>query len=212
MTAQAKYLFDVDFGPGADTAGKPISRSEFAAKIAEAETKAYQAGENDSVAAAQRRSAVAFEQIGDTLARLTIKLTAIEKRIETQAAELAVAVARKLAPELVARQPCAEITALVTECLTHLSAARHLVVRVNEALHETASAELEEIARNRGFEGRLVVIAEPEIALGDCRIEWADGGSIRNLAKIDRAIGNLIGRYLGVTQETAAPVSGDIDQ
>ena len=32
----------------------------------------------------------------------------------------------------------------------------------------------------RGFEGRLVVLAEPEIAPGDCRIEWADGGVVRD--------------------------------
>jgi flagellar assembly protein FliH len=42
-----------------------------------------------------------------------------------------------------------------------------------------------------------MVIAEPEIALGDCRIEWADGGMIRNRAQTDRAIEVAIGRYLG---------------
>jgi hypothetical protein len=52
-----------------------------------------------------------------------------------------------------------------------------VIVRVNDALHETAKAQLEEIARTRGFDGRLVVVAEPEIAIGDCRImgRWRRG-------------------------------------
>jgi len=216
VTAKAKYLFDLDFGAGANVAGKPVAPSEFAAKLAEAESKAfrdgYAAGEKGGIAAAERRSAAALEQIGDALGRLASGLAAIESRIETEAAELAVAVARKLAPELVMRQPFTEIAALATECLKQLAAAPHVVVRVNDALHKTASAKLEEIARSRGFEGRLVVIAEPDIALGDCRIEWADGGVIRNQAKTDVVISNLIGRYLGARQTAVMPELGDIKQ
>jgi len=35
----------------------------------------------------------------------------------------------------------------------------------------------ERLAKQSGFEGRLVILAEPEIDAGDCKIEWADGGS-----------------------------------
>ena len=134
-----------------------------------------------------------------------------KQRLETEAVELAVAIARKLAPELVLREPFAEIAALATECLKQLSAAPHVVVRVNDALHETARTRLDEIARTRGFEGRLVVLAEPEIAVGDCKIEWADGGVVRNTAKTDLAIGNAIGRYLGARPTAAMPELGDIN-
>jgi flagellar assembly protein FliH len=84
------------------------------------------------------------------------------------------------------------------------------VVRVNDSLHEVARARLDEIARARGFEGRLMVVAEPEIAVGDCKIEWADGGVVRNAAKTDLAIGNAIGRYLGARQTAAMPALGEI--
>jgi len=56
-----------------------------------------------------------------------------------------------------------------------------------------------------------VVIAEPEIAAGDCKIEWADGGVVRDAAKTDRAIGNAIGRYLGARQTAAMPDLGNIE-
>lgn len=214
MAAKAKYLFDQDFAPGAGPAEKPIAPSEHAILLAEAESKGFRDGfaaaEKEGHSVAARRSAAAFEQIGDALDRLARGLADIEQRIETEAIELACAIARKLAPELVMREPFGEISALAAECLKQLSHAPHLVVRVNDALHETAKTQLEEIARNRGFDSRLVVVAEPEIALGDCKIEWADGGIVRNAAKTDIAIGNAIGRYLGARQTAAMPELGTI--
>ena len=123
-------------------------------------------------------------------------LDATARRLEVEVVEVAVAVARKLAPELIAREPFAEIAALVRECFTHLVAAPHVVVRVNDALHAQARERLDEIARGRGFEGRLVVLGETEIAPGDCRIEWADGGVIRDRSAVASAIDDLVSRYI----------------
>ena len=214
MAVQAKYLFDQDFAPDAKAAEKAIAPAELALLLAETESKGYRDGfaaaEKEGTAVATRRMAVAFEQIGDALDRLARGFAAIEERLETESVELAATIARKLAPELVLREPVAEIAALATECLRHLAAAPHVVVRVNDALHEIARARLDEIARARGFEGRLMVLAEPEIAVGDCKIEWADGGVVRDAAKTDLAIGNAIGRYLGARQTAAMPPLGEI--
>jgi flagellar assembly protein FliH len=216
MVARARYLFDQDFGAGAKTADKPIAPAELAIKLGEAESKGFgdgfAAAEKEGAAVAARRTAVAFEQIGDALDRLARGLASVEARLEGEGVELAAAIARKLAPELVSREPFAEIAALATECLKQLAAAPHVVVRVNDALHETARAELEQIAAGRGFQGRLVVLAEPTIALGDCKIEWADGGVVRDAAKTDLVIGNAIARYLGVRPSAVMPELGEMKQ
>jgi flagellar assembly protein FliH len=216
VAAKSKYLFDQDFAPGSGAAEKPVAPSEHAVLLGEAESRGFRDGfaaaEKEGTAVAARRTAVALEQIGDALDRLARGLAAIEQRLETESVELAVAVARKLAPALVAREPFAEIAALATGCFKQLAAAPHVVVRVNDALHATARARLDEIARTRGFEGRLVVVGEPEIAAGDCKIEWADGGIVRDAAKTDSAIGNAIQRYLGARHIAAMPELGEIEQ
>ena len=216
MTTKAKYLFDLDFAAGTDPAEKPIAPLDHAIKLAEADSKGFRDGfaaaEKEAIAVAERRTAAAFEQIGDALDRLARGLAAIESRLEAEAVEVAVAVARKLAPELMSREPFAEIVALATDCFRQLAAAQHIVVRVNDALHEIARTRLEQIARTRGFEGRLVVIAEPEIAVGDCRIEWADGGIVRDQNKTDDVISKAIGRYLGVRPTADLQELGDIKQ
>ena len=40
------------------------------------------------------------------------------------------------------------------------------------------------------------MLAEPDIATGDCRIEWADGGVVLERAAIEAKISELVGRYL----------------
>ena len=69
-------------------------------------------------------------------------------------------------------------------------------MRIAEPIYEAAHTRLEEIARLHGFDGRLVVLAEPGMALGDCRIEWADGGVVRDRAATEAAIGEAVGRYV----------------
>jgi len=45
---------------------------------------------------------------------------------------------------------------------------------------------------------RLVLLAEPDLAPGDCRIEWADGGLSREKARTEAAIGEAVAGYLAV--------------
>jgi flagellar assembly protein FliH len=214
VAAQAKYLFDQDFAAGT-TGGnsRPLSPSEQALKLAEAEAKGFRDGfdaaEKEVAAVAERRTAAAIEQIGDALSRLARGLASVESRLEAESIELATALARKLAPALVTREPFAEIAALAADCFRQLTHAPHVIVRVNDALLATARTQLEDIARGCGFDGRLVVVAEPDIAVGDCKIEWADGGVIRDQATINRTIDSAVRHYLDARQAAAAPKTGD---
>ncbi len=196
----APFMFDDDFGPAAKPAAPAITVEQHEAAIAEAETRGYRNGMNAAEAQArtdaERRLAAAFERIAGGLEQLRGGLKTVEDRFEAEAVEVALAVGRKLAADLVAREPFAEISALADQCFRELLSAPHIVVRVNGALYGEAKTKLEEIARTRGFDGRLVVMAEAEIAPGDCRIEWADGGLKRDRAATEAAIAEAVGRYI----------------
>jgi flagellar assembly protein FliH len=195
LSARAKFMFDVDFAAGSDPARRTIAPAVHEAALAEARAAAYRDGVAAAVVEAEARAAVALERIAAGLAELAGKLAAIEARLEAEAVEVAVAVARKLAPELIAREPFAEIAALARDCFAHLVAAPHVVVRVSDALQAQAREQLERTAHTHGFDGRLVILAEPEIAPGDCRIEWADGGMVRERAATEAAIAEAVNRY-----------------
>ncbi len=199
MSAPAKFLFDLDFAAGSPRE-PTMTLAEHAVKLAEAETAAHRRGyadaQTDAGVEADRRMAGALERIASNLGEANDALKAIEARLECEAVEVAVAVARKLAPALIEREPFNEISALASSCFRELITAPHIVVRVNDALYAAAREKLETITRAHGFEGRLVVLGEPAIALGDCRIEWADGGVNRDHAAADAAIGEAVARYV----------------
>jgi flagellar assembly protein FliH len=201
MTARPKFLFDVDFGSDRAKDIEPkITVVAHQAEVADAAARGYRQGLNAAEAQAntesERRRAAAFERIATAIEGLSASLAALERKLETEAIEVAFAVARKLAPELIAREPLAEIAALAAGCLGELRSAPHVVVRVNDSLHDSARDELARIAGARGFEGRLVVLGETEIAPGDCRIEWADGGIVRNRVQAEAAVAEAVARYI----------------
>ena len=105
----------------------------------------------------------------------------------------------------IAAESLGDITGLVRACFSHLVSTPHLVVRIIEAFYEAARARIEQLAKRSGFEGRLVILAEPEIETGDCRIEWADGGVVLERAAIEAKINELVGRYMASRDQAARP-------
>jgi len=207
MAAPAKFLFDMDFSAPDKARERPATASEIAQKVAAAEARAYRdgfdAGQREAKAESDRRAALALEQIGIAIKGIAARFSGIETRMETEAVDVAVAVARKLCAALIANEPLGEISGLVSECFSHLVATPHLVVRINDSLYEAARERIERLAKQSGFEGRLVILAEPEIAGGDCRIEWADGGVVLERAAIEAKINELVGRYVASRNQAA---------
>jgi flagellar assembly protein FliH len=150
----------------------------------------------EAKAESDRRTALALEEIGIAIRTIATRFAGIETRMETEAVDVAVAVARKLCSELLAGEPLAEVMALVRDCFSHLVSTPHLVVRINDSLYDAARERIERLAKQNGFEGRLVILAEPEIDSGDCRIEWADGGVVLERTAIEAKINELVGRYM----------------
>jgi flagellar assembly protein FliH len=200
MASPAKFLFDMDFSAPDKGRERPATALEIAQKIASAEAHAYRdgydAGQREAKAESDRRTALALEEIGIGIQAIKARFSGIETRMETEAVDVAVAVARKLCSELISGEPLGEITALARDCFSHLVSTPHLVVRINDSLYEPARDRIERLAKQSGFAGRLVILAEPEIQSGDCKIEWADGGVVLERAAIEAKIDELVGRYM----------------
>jgi flagellar assembly protein FliH len=212
MGAPAKFMFDMDFAAPDKSREKQVSPEEIATQVAEAESRGYrngfEAAQREAKAESDRRSAHALELIGGTMEGIAARFAGIESRMETEAVDVAIAVARKLCGELIAAQPLVEITALVADCFRHLVSTPHLVVRINDSLYDAARERIERLAKQSGFDGRLVILSEPEIEAGDCKIEWADGGVVLERAAIEAKISELVGRYVASRGEASGFAAG----
>lgn len=199
MRTPAKFLFDNDFGRSTRPPGA-VQLAEHQLALTEAESRGYRNGyaaaQAEAAAANERQMAAALGRAAASLQALARGLAATQAQLEAEAVEVAVAVASRLASALVAREPLAEMAALVSDCLMHLAGTPHVVVRVNEGIYDAASSKLQELAAAAGFGGRLIVMGEPSVAPGDCRVEWAEGGAIRDRAAVAALIAQAVERYL----------------
>jgi flagellar assembly protein FliH len=199
MSPPAKFLFDHDFAAAAEVKpAVPLALHE--ANLADANAAGYRRGyaaaKAEILAEAEKCTAAALERIAAALEGLMRGLSGVEAMLETEAVDVAVAVGKKLAAALIEREPLAEISALAMDCFRHLVTAPHVVVRVNDAQHASVGRPLEEMVRARGLASHLVVLAEPDIQTGDCRIEWADGGVNRDRSATEAVIDEAVSRYV----------------
>jgi flagellar assembly protein FliH len=212
--AKARFLFDTDFGAPKPEVETRISQAEHEAALALAEARGVERGRAEAtaerVAEAERQIAFGLDRIADEITRLTATLPPIEARLEREAADIALAVARKLAASLIAREPLAELTALIIDCFSELRSTPHIVIRVNDALLAPLKERLDRLASDAGITGRLVLLAEPTIAVGDGRVEWADGGVVRDSAATMAKVDELVQRFVAAraAADSAANIRG----
>lgn len=208
--AHAKFTFDLDLGRREEHNAVP--EAAVATMLADARTAGYAegfaAGEQSVSAKAAKQMIQATVALADQVAAMAANLDDVRNETLADAVALSASIARKLATALLAAQPTAEIEALIVECLASLDGVPHLVIRCNPELADS----VREIAQARiaasGFSGRLVVIGDPEIVLGDGRIEWVDGGLVRDMTALSDQIDSRIAAFLaarGINADAERP-------
>jgi flagellar assembly protein FliH len=195
----AKFRFDLDLGHRQER-NSVMTESAIALLIANARSEGRREGLEEGERTAAIRAAQTIAKAAQTLADHTAAMNAAlddnRHATLTDAVQLASAIGRKLAHHLLEREPTAELEALITECLASLDGVPHLVIRCNAELADA----VREVATTRiatsGFTGRLVVLGDPDLAMSDARLEWADGGIVRDTAALEAQIDQRITNYL----------------
>ncbi|AWB25552.1 flagellar assembly protein FliH [Methylobacterium currus] len=204
MAQIQRFLFDTDFrqpvgkpppeeapAPDIEAHRRAEAEAEAAAR-AEAEAAAYarglQEGRAQAEAQVQARLADALNRLAASAAGMIASADARDAEREAQAFDFAVALGRKIAGAALDSQPVAAIAEAAGRALQHLRGVPHLAIRVHDALVEETQAQVARLARERGYEGRLIVLGDPGMEPGDARIEWADGGVVRERAAIEAAL------------------------
>ncbi|MET0366794.1 MAG: FliH/SctL family protein [Methylobacterium sp.] len=187
------FLFDTDFRRPRPSAEAMRAAEEAVQAEQSGFARGVQEGRLQAEGQAQARLADAMTRLALSAAGLLASADAREAEREAQAVELAMLIARKVAGDALDAQPLIGIGEAARTALQHLRGVPHLVVRVHDSLVDEAETLVKRLARERGFEGRLVVLGDPETLPGDARIEWADGGVVRERARIEAAVAEALG-------------------
>lgn len=218
MAQPARYLFDLDLGdqaahvirhvPDPEEQAPPpvpsIPEDLVAQLIADAKREAFAEGVAQGERNAANTAAHTIAALGTTLAtQMEPFAQALDEAIlrhQSEAASLAMIVGKKLALHLIARYPTVELEALIAECLESLVDVPNLVVRCHPEMADAIRVSATQQANARGFEGRLVIMGDEDIRLGDGRMEWIHGGIVRDIAATSSQMDRQISDYLAARQ------------
>ena len=198
MTQAPKFTFDTEFRAETDVVSaaararrkQTFTTEELEGMLARAKQEGVQSGQ-----------VRASENIDRTLAALTISLRAALDQshaeieaVREEAAALALAAARKIAHAALAALPEGDVEEALRQAMHQAISEPRITLRAGAAVIEALKEKVEAIAHEEGYDGRVMIAADPALAGADCRIEWRGGGSERNEAAITAAVENLIAR------------------
>lgn len=107
-------------------------------------------------------------------------------------AQLALAIARKIAGDACQQYPLTEIERMVQECLLMQYGETKIIVTVHASLVTPLRRRIDDMVQSMNFAGEVVVQGESAIGAQDCRIEWAQGKAERNTEKIWQEIARIL--------------------
>ena len=206
MASPARFKFDLnlaDLPEAAQPAPAPmptVPEDLVAQLVAQAREEAFAegvaAGERNATAHAAQTMATAATALAARTAEMAASVDDASALHLRESVELAASIGRKLAVHLLARHPAAELDALIAECMASLESVPHLVIRchpdIADAVRDIATGHM----ATSGFAGRLIVLGDPDQRLGDGRLEWVDGGLVRDINAISKQIDSKISAYL----------------
>ncbi|MBN9588218.1 MAG: hypothetical protein BGN85_01185 [Alphaproteobacteria bacterium 64-11] len=191
----AKFTFDTEFLPEGDrVAPAAKARQRQTLTNEELEAMADSARREGETAASAR----AVEQLDRTIAALTVSLRAAldSSRAEIQAvraeaAQIALAMARKIAPAALAACPTGDVEIALRQAMHQAITEPRITLRAHPGVVEALAPRVEAIAHEEGYDGRVMLAADAAMTGADCRIEWRGGGAERSEAAIEEALARL---------------------
>jgi flagellar assembly protein FliH len=202
MAATRKFLFDTSFDDvaplpalsGQAAPEPPASRADVEAARAEGMAQGHAAAIAELAERVETRAAEALLSLDRSVGALLAARTTLIAETEGTALTVLRTVLQKTVPALCRKDPAAEIEALLARCLTETLDEPRLVLRVSDGLFDMMQGRLEPITQSNGYAGKIVLIADPALANGDAKVEWADGGAERDTARLIAELDDILNR------------------
>ncbi|MFY9288563.1 MAG: FliH/SctL family protein [Alphaproteobacteria bacterium] len=207
-----KFMFDRSFDGLTAAQRGPAPRAPVTLKPEQVDAlkkEAYDAGyiAGQKAAAEQHAQGIqlSLNQLDSKISHLLQNFQDVQKEQDVQMRAAVLAIAKKLLPDLTAKHGLTEIQALLNDAIAEMVHEPRLVVRIHESEFDAVNTKIHEITVQKAYAGKVVVLADAEIAQGDCRVEWADGGIERNVQDSWQTIEQVVApgnAQDGLTKET----------
>jgi flagellar assembly protein FliH len=191
-----KFTFDTEFS-GSENRQTAAAQARQKQTLTLEELEALKSlARHEGANSAQVRAAEALER---TIAAMTISVRAALdtshaeiEGLRDDAARLALAMARKIAPAALAALPAGDVEIALRQAMHQAIAEPRITLRAAPVVIQALEPRLSDIAHEEGYDGRVMFAADPAMTGADCRIEWRGGGAERSEQIIEEALSALI--------------------
>lgn len=220
MATATKFTFDLDFNAPEDSAQPEIVEEEVEVEeeeaaptfseeeLAQARAEGYESGKEDgrkeSAEATEQRILETVESVAANLANIYNDQAKANQDIAQEMIEISTVIAKKMFPDLNARNALGEVERVVQDTLKAITDEPRVQIMVHPDLREPLTDHLASMTQRAGFEGKVYVNPDTTINLGDCRVEWSHGAAVRDSETILEMIDEIIQRNLHGEDETVS--------
>jgi flagellar assembly protein FliH len=216
VSATEKFMFDLNFDDEVGVPLEPVQTDEAAIieeepeiivptfsekEVAIARQQGFDAGKEEGLAAT---SEVLTRQINETLLKADEKLLAafqtqdsVNQDLSRAAHSLAFGICKKMMPAMAKQHSFDEVEKVIEEVFAKAIEEPRITLSVHSDIAEAVEIRVSELAKEKGYEGRVSIQADEALEASDCRVDWINGGSERDTKELWANITSIINRNIG---------------
>ena len=111
-------------------------------------------------------------------------------------------VTHKLLPQFADRFSLGEIERVIVEAIEARRDEPRIAITVPTAHLETLRGQIDGLAIEKGYAGKVILLADDHLSPSDVRVEWADGGAERMYERLYAQIEGEFAKAIAGMQET----------
>ena len=215
---EKKFLFDVNIfdAPEVEEVVEDLppppptfSEDELAAAKDIAFEQGRQQGQKEQIESREQHIAQTLSRIADHFSHLFAAETLRENVFEKEALKLSIAALDVLFPLLNERLGRNEVLRVVEKTLRDHRKTKEILIHVPAGTTREVESLIDRIRANETEEALWRVLEDPLLSPGDCRLEWADGGAVRDSVRAAWDLRRNMESLLGGAQEPVSEIKGD---
>jgi flagellar assembly protein FliH len=186
-TSPQRFMFGTSFDPEAIKAEQqkkapPVfTEEEIAIAKEQSYGQGYVAGKEAAMRDLQNQQNEILANIGILFERMADQIWKMAGQKKQAAADIAIAIARKIVPDFVRKHGLQEILSAIETTVVEMIHEPRMVLRISDAQFDDISREMNALTSRIGYAGKMIILADSTLAANDCRLEWADGGMERSI-------------------------------
>lgn len=201
MTQTSPFQFATEFTPSGEVLSGPDKKFFSREEADEIATKARAEAEVRGRQAAEAKGFAAVDRIVVNLAPVAAQLSAVAEQLRSEAAELAMIAARKIAGAALDRNGEEVAAQAIADVIRQLKMSPTVTVSVAPEAHAEMERRLEQL-RAKGIGGAITFVPDASAKPGDWRVTWAEGSAGFTRTGVETAIDAIITARL---QDPVAP-------